>query len=62
MIVFDVMTKVRDAEKSLQHTLADLNSGIIYCFVQSGEAFTLKGNKHTDTRTHTHTHTFISRL
>ena len=29
----------------------------IYCFAQSGEAFTLKGNKHTHKHTHTHTHT-----
>ena len=27
----------------------------IYCFVQSREAFTAKGNKHTHTHTHTHT-------
>ena len=31
----------------------------IYCFAQSGEAFTVKENKHTHTHppTHTHTHT-----
>ena len=28
----------------------------IYCFVQSGKAFTVKRNKHTHTHTHTHTH------
>ena len=41
--------------KKVIHTelFPDLNSDI---FVQSGEAFTVKGNTHT-THTHTHTHT-----
>ena len=42
-------------------------SGITYV-VQSAEAFTLKGNKHTDTDTdtdtdtHTHTHTLTGKF
>ena len=48
MIVYDVATKVLDTELFPQHTIADVNSGI-YCFVQSGEAFTLKENKHART-------------
>ena len=36
-----------------QHTIADLISGITFIIrFQSGEAFTVEGNKHT----HTHTH------
>ena len=50
MIVYDVATKVLDTEKFPQYTIADLYSSI-YCFVQSGEIFTVKGNTHT--RTHT---------
>ena len=35
----------------------------IYCFVQSGEAFMVKGNKHTHTHTHTpHTQTHTHRV
>ena len=56
MIVFHAETKVLDTKIFPQHTIADLNSGIIYCFVWSGEAFTVKGNEHTHTHTHTHTH------
>ena len=50
MIVYDVATKVLDTEMSPQHTIADLNLWhCIYCFVQSGEAFMAKGNKHART-------------
>ena len=48
MIVYDVVTKELDTELFLQHNIADLNSDI-HCFVQSGEAFTVKGNEHTQT-------------
>ena len=59
MIVYDVETKVLDTEIFPQHTIANLNLWhYIYCFFfQSGEAFTVKGNKHTPTHTYTHTHT-----
>ena len=42
MTVYDVETKVLGTELFAQHNIAD-----IYCFIQSGEAFTVKGNKHT---------------
>ena len=53
MIVYDVATKLLDTEICPQHNISNLISGktVIYCFVQSGEAFTVKGSKHT--RTHT---------
>ena len=47
MIVYEVATKELDTKYFPQHTIADLISGII---VQSGEAFTVEGNKHTHTR------------
>ena len=50
MIVYDVATKFLEREIFLQHTIADLTWYYIYCFVQSGEAFTVKENKHTHTR------------
>ena len=51
MIVFDVATKLFDTEKFPQHTIADLNSDIVFImFGQAGEAYTLKGNKNTNTR------------
>ena len=61
MIAYDVETKVLDTEIFPQHTIANLNlCHYIYCFFRSGEAFTVKGNKHTYTRararTHTHAH------
>ena len=62
MIVYDVATKVLDKEmiSSGQHHWPDLWH-YFYCIVQSGEAFTVKWNKHihtcTHARTHTHTHT-----
>ena len=49
MVMYDVATMVLDTEIFPQHTITDSMSGI-YCFVQSGEAFTVKGNKHTYTR------------
>ena len=51
-------TKVLDTEIFPQDTISDLNLWPYICFVQSREAFTVKGNKHTHahTRTHTHTH------
>ena len=46
MIVYDVATKVLDtAISSAQHRSSDLWHYI--CFVQSGEAFTVEGNTHT---------------
>ena len=52
MNVLEADTNVLDIEKFSQHTIADLNSGIsCYCFVQSGEVYTVKGNN-----THIHTH------
>ena len=57
MIVYDVATEVLETEIFSKHSITDLNLWYyIYCFVQSGKAFTVKGNKHTRTRTHTHTH------
>ena len=48
MIVYDVATKELDSEIFPQHIITDLNLWhYIYCFVQSGKAFTVKGNKHT---------------
>ena len=52
MIVYDRATKVLDTEIFPQDTIADLNLWhYIYCFVKSGEAFTVKGET-------THTHMF----
>ena len=57
MIVYDVATNVLDTViSSAQHRWLDLWH-YIYCFVQSKEAFTVEGNKHTHAQTHTHTHT-----
>ena len=49
MIVVEVETKVLETEIFPQHTIADLNSALQLLFFQSGEAFTVKGNKHTHT-------------
>ena len=58
MIVFDAETKVVNTEIIPQHTIADLHYGITFIvFAQSGEVFTVVGNKHTHTHTHTHTNT-----
>ena len=55
MIVFEVDTKVLDREIFSQHTVADLDSGDLnYCSVQSGEAITVKGNKHTQNPSASH--------
>ena len=52
MNVLDADTNVLDIEKFSKHTFADLNSGISFCFVQSGEVSKVKGsNTHTHTRT-----------
>ena len=58
MIVYDVGMKVLDTGSfcSAQHRWPDLWD-YIYFFIQSGEAFTVEGNKHIHTHTHTHTHT-----
>ena len=55
MIVYDVATKVLGTEFP-QHNIVDLNSGITLLF-QSGEAFTMKGNKHKRARARTHART-----
>ena len=48
MIVYGVATKVLATEQFPQHSIAGLISGIIFIVVfQSGEAFTVEGNKHT---------------
>lgn len=47
MIAYDVGTKVLDTEIFPQHAMADLNIWYYLLFVQSEEAFTVKGNKHT---------------
>ena len=53
MIAYDLATKVIDTELFPQHSIAALNLWHYnYCFVQSGEAFTVKGH------THTHTYTY----
>ena len=58
VIVYKVPTKVLDTEIFPQYKIAGLISGITFILLfQSGEAFTVKGNKHTYTHTHTHTHT-----
>ena len=54
--VLDAEIKVPDKEIFPHHTIANLNSDIkFYCYVQSGEFFTVKGNKHTHTYTYMHT-------
>ena len=59
MIANDLVKKVLDTKMFPQHTIAHLSLWqYIYCLVQSGEAFTVKGNKYTHTHTHTHTHTY----
>ena len=51
MNVSDAETKSIDTAIFVQHAIADLNTGIaiIVFFFQSGEASTVKGNKHTQT-------------
>ena len=47
MIVYDKAKKVLDRNiSSAQHHWPDFWH-YIYCFIQSAEAFTVKGNKHT---------------
>ena len=54
MIVYDVVTKILDTEQFPQHNIAGLISGITFiALFQSGEAFTVEGNKHK------HTHVII---
>ena len=63
MIVYNVPTKVLDTEIFPQYKIAGPISDITFIpLFQSGEAFTVKGNKHTYTHayTHTHTHTHTS--
>ena len=61
MIVYNVPTKVLDTEIFPQDKIAGLISGITFILsFQSGEAFTVKGNKHTYTHAHTHTRTHTS--
>ena len=60
MMVYNEATKALDTEIFPQYTIADLNLWhYVYCFVQSDQAFTVKGNKqiHINTHIHTHTHT-----
>ena len=59
MIIYDVATKIFD--RNISSERPDIWH-YIYCFIESGEAFTVKRNKHTHARTprartHTHTHT-----
>ena len=60
MNVLEADTNVLDTEKFSQHTITDQNSGIsCYCFVQSGEVYTVKGNNtHIHTHAHKDTHTY----
>ena len=58
MTVYDAATKVLYKKSFPQHSIAGLISGITFIVLfQSGEAFTVEGNKHTHTHTHTHTRT-----
>ena len=51
-----MVMKVLDTKWFPQHNTAGLISGIRFIvLLQSGEAFTMEGNKHTHTHTHTHT-------
>ena len=55
MIAYEVAKKVIDTELLFQYIIVVLNLWhCIYRFVQSGQAFTMKGN------THTHTHTLAA--
>ena len=52
MIVYDMVMNVLDTKRFPQHNIASLISDITFIVLfQSGEASTVKGNKHT----HTHT-------
>ena len=52
MIVYDMVMNVLDRKWFPQHNIAGLISGITFIvLLQSGEACTVEGNKHT----HTHT-------
>ena len=69
MFAFDVATMVLDTEKVPQHTIAELNSSIVfisiilllyYYYIISVEALQWKEIKtypHPPTHPHTHTHT-----
>ena len=51
MIVYDVATKVSETDIFPQHNITDLISGITFIvLLQSGEASTVEGNKHTHTQ------------
>ena len=55
MIDYDLKTKVRDTEQFPQHNIAGLYIWqYIHRPVQSGEAFTVDGNKHKHTHTRHH--------
>ena len=50
--------KVFDEKLSSEHNITGLNSDkIFYHLLHSGEAFSVKGYKHTQTQTHPHSHT-----
>ena len=60
MIAYDVAMKVLDTKQFPKHNIAGLISGITFIVLfQSGEAFTVEGNKHTHTQTQTYIHTHI---
>ena len=48
MTAYDVTTKVLDTEIFPRDTITDLNRWHYIYFVQSGEPFTVKGNRHTN--------------
>ena len=55
MFVFDMETKVIDAEIFPQHTIVDLNSGIAFVLFSQDKPLRWK-ETHTQTHIHLHTH------
>ena len=53
-VLFGIFTRHSEQRPELWHCN--------YCFVESGEAFKVKENKHTHARTHARTHTHTHRF